>query len=426
MNTHFSKFLFFFLSLSLFISACTPQTSSTETQSTLRRVMSPNVQAGDAEQLVTGNTAFALDLYQTLKTLDANLFYSPYSLSLALAMTYAGARGNTETQMAQILHFLPQDTLHPAFNALDLALTGQEDDEKAFELKIANSIWGQKDYIFEQLFLDTLAANYGAGLRLTDFASAPDPARVAINEWVSDQTNDRIKDLIPEGAIDALTRLVLANAIYFNAQWVHPFAAESTSDAPFNLLNGESINVSMMRMDEPAMLAYGQGTGYQAVELPYQGEQMSMLIVVPDVGAFPAFEGGLTPEQYTSVVSGLTPQMVNLILPKFTFETTFSLADTLAGMGMMDAFDPDRADFSGMDGTTDLYIAHVFHKAFVAVDEAGTEAAAASAVVMNVESALPMEGVMLFVDRPFLFFIRELETETILFAERVVRPEIME
>ncbi|NUM46045.1 MAG: serpin family protein [Anaerolineales bacterium] len=416
------KPLFLLLILTLLLPACTP-TSSTETHSTLRRITSPDVDAAAVQQLAAGNTAFALDLYQALKTPDANLFYSPYSLSLALAMTYAGARGNTETQMAQVLHFPSQDTLHPAFNALDLALTARANGKKAFELTLANSLWGQQDYVFEPAFLDTLAANYGAGLRLTDFAHAPDPARVAINDWVSDQTQDRINDLIPEGAIDSLTRLVLANAIYFNAQWVHPFAAESTSDAPFNLLTGETINVPMMRMEEPVPLAYGQGAGYQAVELPYQGEQISMLIIVPDAGTFPAFEGALTPEQYTTLVNGLTPQMVNLILPKFTFATTFSLSDTLAGMGMPDAFDPDLADFSGMDGTTDLYIAHVFHKAFVAVDEAGTEAAAASAVVMNLESARPMEGVVLFVDRPFLFFIRDMETGTILFAGRVVAPE---
>lgn len=423
MKSLFPNLLFFLLTLLL--PSCTlAPASSTEAHSTLQRVTSPDVNAAASQQLIAGNTAFALALYQALKTPDANLFYSPYSLSLALAMTYAGARGNTETQMAQVLHFeLPQGSLHPAFNALDLDLTSQAGDEEgSFQLNIANSIWGQQDYVFEQTFLDTLAANYGAGLRLADFARAPEPARRTINDWVSDQTNNRIENLIPERAIDELTRLVLANAIYFNARWVYPFAAESTSNGPFTLLSGEQVNAPMMHMEEPVFLAYGQGTGYQAVELPYQGAQMAMLIVVPDGGTLPTFEAGFTPDQYTSIISGLTPQMVNLILPKFTFETTFSLADTLAGMGMSDAFDSDLADFSGMNGKTDLYIDQVFHKTFVAVDETGTEAAAASAVVVGVEGELMVEAVEMFVDRPFLFFIRDLQTGTILFAGRVVNP----
>jgi serpin B len=363
-------------------------------------------------------------MYQLLKEEDGNLFYSPYSISLALAMTYAGARGNTETQMAQALHFdLPQDALHPAFNALDLDLLGRANGEKdSFELNIANSIWGQQDFAFEQAFLDTLAANYGAGLRLTDFANAPEPARQAINQWVSNQTKERIKDLIPDGAITPDTRLVLANAIYFNAKWVYPFSHEGTHDGTFNTLDGAQITVPLMNLDRPSPLAYVQGQGFQAVELPYVGEQMSMLVVVPDAGTFPTFEAAFSADQLATILAALQPQTVQLTLPKFQFESSFNLGEALTGLGMTDAFDPSAADFSGMDGEGDLFIGAVIHKAFVAVDEEGTEAAAATAVIMEMAGAAT-SGVILIVDRPFLFFIRDMQTGTLLFAGRVVAPE---
>lgn len=418
------KPLFLLLIFILLLSACTPTSSSTEAHSTLRRVTSPDVDAATSLQLTDGNTAFALDLYQTLKGQDGNLFYSPYSISLALAMTYAGARGNTETQMGQTLHFtLPQDALHPAFNALDLDLTGRANGKKdSFELNIANSIWGQQDFGFEQAFLDTLAANYGAGLRLTDFANATEPARQAINQWVSDQTKERIKNLIPDGAITPATRLVLANAIYFNAKWVYPFSHEGTHDGPFNTLDGTQITVPMMNLEHPSPLAYTSGPGYQAVELPYVGDQMSMLVVVPDAGTFPTFEAGFNAEQLATLLGALQPQTVSLSLPKFQFESSFSLGGALTQLGMTDAFDPSAADFSGMDGEGDLFIGAVIHKAFVAVDEEGTEAAAATAVIMELTGAA-MSDVSLIVDRPFLFFIRDMQTGTLLFAGRVVAPE---
>ena len=225
-------------------------------QSDKERVTAPEAADPDLAELTQGNDLFALDLYHILKTDRDNLFYSPYSISVALAMTYAGARGETERQMADALHYtLPQARLHPTFNALDLALASrgqgaQGRDGEGFRLNIANAIWGQHGYAFLSEFLDALAVNYGAGLRLVDFAAAPEEARVTINDWVSEQTEGRIEDLIPAGAIDALTRLVLTNAVYFNAAWSMPFDKERTEDGPFHLLDGEEVTVPIMKQVE--------------------------------------------------------------------------------------------------------------------------------------------------------------------------------
>lgn len=403
-----------------------PGQSAPVVQSEVPRAMAPEVSAEDLAELAGGNSAFAFDLYQLLKeSKDGNLFYSPYSISLALAMTYAGARGETERQMADALHYtLPQDRLHSAFNGLDLELArrgqvAQGKDGGGFRLNIANAIWGQTGYQFLPEFLDTLAESYGAGLRLLDFASDPEEARLTINNWVSDQTEGRIKDLIPPGLIHALTRLVLTNAIYFNAAWAEPFEVESTVDGPFTLLDGGQVTVPMMQGTES--LGYAEGPGYQAVELPYDGRELSMVILLPEAGGFETFEGGLDAGQVESIVHDLTYRQVALTMPRFEFESEFDLAETLAALGMPVAFSGD-ADFSGMDGGRNLFISEVVHKAFVSVDEAGTEAAAATAVVMEVMAALPEEPVEVIIDHPFIFFIRDIETGAILFIGRVVDP----
>ncbi|MBM3175326.1 MAG: serpin family protein, partial [Chloroflexi bacterium] len=224
--------------------SCAPTQAGEVVQSEKQRITSPNVNQADQAALVDGNNAFALDTYQVIRKAEGNLFFSPYSISLALAMTYAGARGTTAQQMANTLHFtLPQEQLHPAFNSLDTELSqrgqgAKGKDEKGFRLNIVNAIWGQKGYKFLPEFLDTLAQNYGAGLRTLDFKQASEASRITINDWVSQQTEGRIKDLIPKGAIDPLTRLVLTNAIYFNAAWQFPFKKESTKDGAFHLLDG--------------------------------------------------------------------------------------------------------------------------------------------------------------------------------------------
>jgi len=394
-------------------------------QSDKERVMSPNVAASDLADLVNGNSAFAFGLYHLLREeKDGNLFYSPYSISLALAMTYGGARGETEQQMADTLHFtLPQDRLHPAFNDLDLELAkrgegAQGKDGQGFRLNIVNAIWGQQGYKFLPEFLDTLAENYGAGLRLLDFAGNPEASRVTINDWVSDQTENRIKDLIPQGIIDKLTRLVLTNAIYFNAAWAEPFKKDLTTDGPFHLLDGSQVTVPMMR--QTTSFGYAEGEGYQAVELPYDGRELAMVIFLPEAGKVETFENSLDARQVEAIIESLQYREVALTMPKFEIESDFSLVEALSAMGMPVAFSAS-ADFSGMDGTRNLCIGDVIHKAFVSVDEAGTEAAAATAVVMKL-TAMPEPAVGVTVDRPFIFLIRDIETGTILFVGRVVNP----
>jgi serpin B len=411
-----------------------PPQQSQGLQSDKQRVTSPVASQSDLAALVEGNNTFALDNYQTLKN-DGNIFFSPYSISIALAMTYAGARGSTEQQMADTLHFaLPQELLHPAFNSLDMELSQRGEgakgkDDKGFRLNIVNAIWGQKGFTFLQDFLDTLAENYGAGIRLLDFRNAPEPSRIAINDWVSEQTEDRIKDLIPQGAIDPLTRLVLTNAVYFNAAWQSPFHKEATADGTFHLLNGSQLTVPMMHQTEH--FGYAEGSDYQAVELPYDGSELSMLILLPQSGQFTAFEGSLNANKVAEIIQDLDFKKVSLTMPKFEFTSEFSLVKSLGDMGMPVAFtpplsdtcSPTHANFSGMDGKCDLYITDVIHKAFVSVDEAGTEAAAATAVIVGVSSApMPEQIVTMTIDRPFIFLIRDIQTGTIIFIGRVMNP----
>ncbi len=395
-------------------------------QSEKPRITSPEVNESDFTMLVEENSAFAFDLYQLLRQDNNNVFFSPYSISQALAMTYSGARGETEKQMSDTLHFvLSQDRLHPAFNGLDIELSkrgegAQGKDEEGFRLNIVNAIWGQEDYRFLSEFLDVLAENYGAGLRALDFVNAPEESRITINDWVSEQTEGRIEDLIPEGAIDALTRLVLTNAIYFNAAWQFPFNEDATTDGPFYLLDGGEVIVPMMTQTES--FGYTKGDDYQAVELPYDGQELSMIILLPSDGQFENFESSMVYQRVTEIISSLAGQQVNLTIPKFEFESEFSLKKALTTMGMPVAFSAD-ADFSGMTGDRNLAIDDILHKAFVSVDEAGTEAAAATAVLMTL-TAVPAPPVVVTVDRPFIFLIRDIETGTILFIGRVVNPSV--
>lgn len=406
------------------LAACAQPVSGEVIKSERQRVASPDVNKADLTTLVTGNSSFAFDLYQAVRNADGNLFYSPHSISLALAMTYAGARGETAQQMADTLHFtLENDRLHPAFNWLDIELARRGEgargkDAAGFRLNMVNAIWGQRDYRFLSEFLDLLAENYGAGLRPLDFANAPEESRVTINNWVSDQTEGRIEDLIPQGLINRLTRLVLTNAIYFNAAWEYPFDEDATDNGTFYLLKGEEVVVPMMRQTES--FGYAEGDGYQAVELPYDGHELSMVILLPQASQFEAFEASLDAQRVEAIVSRLEQRQIDLTMPKFEFESSFGLKETLAVMGMPLAFSAD-ADFSGMTGNRDLFIADVVHKAFVSVDEAGTEAAAATAVVMQL-TAVPATPVEVSVDRPFVFFIRDIETGIILFVGRVLNP----
>jgi serpin B len=411
--------------LMLSLAACGPTAAGQVVKSDKEREDSPIVSQTDQETFVNGNTDFAFDLYQLVKKKDGNLFYSPYSISLALAMTYAGARGQTEEQMSEAMNFLlQQDRLHPAFNYLDLELSSRGEgakgkDGEGFQLNIVNAIWGQEDYEFLDEFLDTMAENYGAGIRLLDFISEAEKARITINDWVSENTEGKIEDLIPQGAINALTRLVLTNAIYFNAAWAFPFDESMTRDSAFYLLDGSTVNVPMMHQTES--FGYAAGDHYQAVELPYDGGELSMVVILPREGHFGEFESQLNSDLVSGILGELELKNVALAMPKFTFDSKLDLKETLADLGMTDAFVPSQADFSGIDGTRNLVITDVFHKAFVAIDEEGTEAAAATAVVVGLTAA-PEEPIEVTLDRPFMFIIRDIETGTILFVGRVMNP----
>ncbi len=398
-------------------------TTPGEVRSDKARTTDIAVPKPDLDTLVDGNSAFAFDLYHALSEQEGNLFYSPFSISAALAMTYAGARGETERQMADTLRFrLSRDRLHPALNALDLKLASRGEDEEGFRLNIANAIWGQAGYRFMPDFLDVLALNYGAGLRSVNFAEAAEVSRKAINDWVAERTEDRIRDLLPQGSIDEATRLVLTNAIYFNAAWASPFDKGATRDRAFHLLDGAVVQTPMMT--QTVFFGYLQGAGYQAVDLPYKGEEISMTILVPDEGKFSSFEAALDAESVISDLKRMRPERMELTMPLFGFESQVSAKKTLRALGMTDAFDRSAADFSGMDGRrcsedpACLVISDVFHKAFVSVDEEGTEASAATGVLIGITSLPPQ----VVIDRPFIFLIRDMETGAILFAGRVVDP----
>ena len=414
--------------ISTALAACARPASTPAEASVLKsdkpRITSPASPEEDLDALVRDNGAFAFDLYRQLKTEDGNIFYSPYSISLALAMTYAGARGETEAQMADTLNFgLPQEDLHPAFNSLDMELAGRGEgaegkDDEGFRLNIVNAIWGQKDYEFLTAFLDTLAENYGAGLRVLDFINEPEPSRIIINDWVSEQTEGRIEDLIRKGMIDPMTRLVLTNAIYFNAAWASTFDEDATREGTFHLIDGDEVTVPMM--SQTNAFGYAEGDGYRLVELPYDGNELSMVILLPDSGDFGTLESGLEFGKINEAVDDIQYQEVALTMPKFDIESSFDLKETLANMGMPVAFSAE-ADFSGMNGKQNLYISDVVHKAFVSLDEAGTEAAAATAVIVA-ETSMPMDPVSVDVDCPFIFMIRDIETGAILFVGRIMDP----
>ncbi len=408
---------------SLFLSAC-GGTSMNLAKSDLPRNASPEVPASDTRTLVRGNNAFALDIYRTLSTQDGNLILSPFSISLALVMTYAGAGGETESQMAETLHFdLPQHQLHPAFNALDQDLArrgeGTSDEHEPLQLNIANAVWAEQTYPFLQEYLDQIAMNYGAGIRLADFIHQFEAVRQEINDWVLDQTEEKIRDLLPEGVLNPDTRMVLVNAIYFKADWLIQFDANSTLDSPFYLLDGSATSVPMMH--KGMFVPYYQGDGFQAVELSYSGDTAAMDILVPDEGRFTEFEAGLSSAVLDETIAGMKPAAVNVALPRFTFESQFNLSDVLKSMGIVDAFEPGQANFSGMTAEKDLFISDVVHKAFVAVDEEGTEAAAATAVIIEAAGA-PIYDITLTIDRPFIFIIRDKPSGQVLFIGRVLHP----
>lgn len=371
------------------------------------------------EPVADANNAFAMELHQQLRARDGNLFYSPYSITSALGMTHSGARGNTATEMAKVLHLPPgahaqQGTLMRVIN--DGAKRGK------YIVNVANSLWCQQGYKFEKPFTGLLEKSYGAGLAQLDFRGMPEPSRKVINDWVTAETRGKINNLLPQGSVTPDTRLVLVNAIYFLGNWMTQFKERNTREAPFFV--GAKKSVESPLMNSSGRMAYAENAEAQLVSLRYKGNDLSMVVLLPKKrGGLAQLEAGLTHAKLKKWLGGMRSRRVILSLPKFKMTTQFSLGATLKSMGMRDAFTPGAADFSGINGRRDLSISAVVHKAFVEVNEKGTEAAAATGVVVGVTSA-PVDPPAKFrADHPFLFLIRHNRTGAILFLGRLANPK---
>ncbi len=378
-------------------------------------------ETAEVKPLVAGNTAFAVELFGKLRSAGGNLLLSPYSISSALAMTYAGARGETARQMEQTLHFdQGKPGVHALFGRLDTALKAAQGSN---ELNIANSLWPQETYPFQVEFLNLLKQDYGATVTPLDYVRENETARAAINEWVDDKTRHKITNIIGPGVLNGLTRLVLVNAIYFKGTWAAPFPESATRPDNFYPKPGASLTVPFMR--QQSHFSYGENDQLQWIALPYAGRQLEMVILLPRArDGIGQLESSLTPANLSDWTSGMRNELVNVTIPKFKMSSGFRLDQTLAALGMKDAFDTQSADFSGMDGKSHwLYLSAVLHKAFIDVNEKGTEAAAATAVVVAARAMRIEEPPREFrADHPFLFLIRDSTTGSILFMGRVAEP----
>lgn len=373
--------------------------------------------AGDFQAVVKGNSAFGFDLYQKLKDQEGNLFFSPYSISTALAMTYAGARGRTEKEMAAVLHFPPgQELLHSSFAKLESELKAIQ-DKGHLKLSVANSLWAQEGYGFLDSFFELNKKYYRAGLNFIDFRKA-ETARKTINAWVEEKTEEKIRELIKPGRINPSTKLVLCNAIYFHGDWLTQFEKKRTVAADFYLAPKKTVKVPMMH--KKAKVKFEDFGDFSGIELPYAGKDLSMFIFLPkEINGLAGLEKNFTAEnveKWLNALSSTEEREVLIGLPKFKTACEFELRETLSAMGVPSAFSPRAADFSGMTGKKDLYISEVIHKAFIDLNEEGTEAAAATAVILR------CSGVMFRANHPFIFFIREKQTGSILFIGRIVNP----
>ncbi len=370
------------------------------------------------QDVVNANNQFAFDLYSELdKSEDGNMFYSPYSISAALAMTYEGAEGQTADEIKSVFHFPEDNILRPNFAAIYNDINKENGD---YELKTGNALWVQKDYSFLQEYISRVENYYGGKAAILDFKKETEKSRQTINSFIEEQTNDKIKDLIPKGYLDEMTRLVLTNAIYFKGIWEWEFDKDDTRDGIFRITPDNTVETSMMHMNpEEAKFNYAETEDLQILELPYKGDKISMLILLPTEN-LDVIESSLTTEKLNGYKSQMKETKLDSIsLPKFEFDTKYFMKDTLISLGMPTAFS-ENADFSGMTGKKDLFISHVIHQAYVGVDEEGTEAAAATAVVMTMSAVLQRK--VFNADHPFIFLIQEKDTGNILFFGRVVDP----
>jgi serpin B len=375
------------------------------------------------------NNRFALDLYSRLakdgEYTGSNIFFSPFSLSSAFAITYEGAREQTAEEIQSVFYFPANDSLRrEGFSVLN---AGLNNGDSRYSLRTANALWAEKTYPFLTEYTGTAERSYGAKTTNLDFKGHTEESRITINSWVENKTEDRIKDLIPAGAIDPLTRLVITNAIYFKGDWVKRFDKNQTTDAEFRMAPGKTVKIPLMqRTDEDAEYLYAENKDLQMLSMPYEnttGKKLSMIVLLPKADSLSMTEDSLSIETLSVLQQSATSRRVMVYFPKFTLETKYSLPDTLGAMGMPTAF-TDRADFSGMDGTKNLLINDVIHQAFVDVNEEGTEAAAATGVVMRLAVApVNPEPVPVFrADHPFIFIIQDDETGAILFMGRVINP----
>jgi serpin B len=392
--------------------------------------------APEEQQAAKAVNAFAIDLYGKLRKAEGNLFFSPYSISGCLAMACTGARGTTESQMAKVLHFsVEKPTTGKAFHDLNSQVLSSADERgllrrvvalfssrwiKGAELNVANALWVEKSYVLRKKFLEAIRADYQGSMQQADFRHGPEASRKTINAWVEDQTKNKIKDLLSPGTITADTRLVLTNAIYFKGFWEHQFDKKITKEAPFTLLNGKEVKVPMMRNDES--FGYMEEDGLQILEMAYKGDKLAMVVLLPSKQTrFDEFEQSVTADRLDKWIGGLKEIEVLAYLPRFKMESAFKLKRALTELGITDAFSPAKADFSGMTEKRDLFIDNGVHKAFVEVNEEGTEAAAATGVYMRILGTYRPPPVFR-ADHPFVFLIRHKPSGCILFLGRVTRP----
>lgn len=413
-----------FASILLVLAACTESTSGPApiappdgadvVRSSRARLSASSASEAEVAELAADNAAFAFDLYREVRDADGNLFFSPHSMSVALAMTYAGAEGATETQMATALHYdRPEPDLHRTMNALDQALALR--NREGTSLRILNAMWPDRQYVFLPSYVDTLGENYGAGLYLLDYRADSAGARLVINDWVSGQTAGRIPELIPDGILTDATRLVLTNAIHFEGSWQFPFDETKTVDGAFTTLAGTPVTVPLMH--QSLTVPYAESADFQAVELPYIGDELGFVAILP-TGDFSTFEAGLDAGVLAEARAALEPRTVDVTLPRLSIGGGIDLKPELQALGMTDAFSESAADFSGMDGNRLLYVEAVLHEANLDVDEVGTVASGATAVVINERSARPA----ISLDRPFVLAIVDRATGAVLFLGRVVDP----
>ena len=392
-----------------------------EATSSVQRIAAAS---GDTSAARDAINRFALDLLRpNVGSTKGNLAMSPWSIVTALSMTRVGASGTTADEMNRVLHIVDPTAIDASMNALDQQLRSRNgtfpfgDDQQVVELAAANRLFAQQGFRIEQRFLDTVAANYGAGIGLVDYIKAAEAARVLINGWVAEQTRDRIKDLIPDGVLDERTRLVLVNAVYLHADCQSPFDNRATTEGRFHAPNGD---VAAMLMHGRETRGWAEGDGWKAVELAYAGNQLAMTVLVPDAGRFDDIAAHLD-DAVNQAGTAIRTTEVDLTLPKFDIAKQLRLKEQLAALGMPTAFDDDRADFTGITTQEPIVIADVIHQANVTVDEKGTVAAAATAVIARATSA-PAKIEQLIVDRPFFFFLRDKPTGAIVFAGQVTDP----